>query len=150
LRKALHAAEHASFCVSFSLSNWVLSSAVHHFVEFNVFTMLESDMAHAYYTESNRGMTATDTQKNAVYYVAKQVEGCLAALAGGSFSCRMVALAVHDASVCAVQYVCCNCWPLIPAHLAVRQALLARGVWGGAGAVLCAELPAGVEGQGAG
>lgn len=38
-----------------------------------MFTMLESDMAHAYYTESNRGMTATDTQKNAVYYVAKQV-----------------------------------------------------------------------------
>ena len=30
-------------------------------------------MAHAYYTESNRGMTSTDTQKNAVYYVAKQV-----------------------------------------------------------------------------
>ncbi|EFN58834.1 hypothetical protein CHLNCDRAFT_20118 [Chlorella variabilis] len=46
--------------------------SVHHFVEYNVYSMLESDMAHAYYTESNRGMTSTDTQKNAVYYVAKQ------------------------------------------------------------------------------
>lgn len=36
--------------------------------------MLESDMAHAYLTESNRGMTATDTQKNTVYYVAKQMK----------------------------------------------------------------------------
>lgn len=35
--------------------------------------MLESDMAHAYHTDSNRGMTSTDTQKNSVYYVAKQV-----------------------------------------------------------------------------
>ncbi len=47
--------------------------AVHHFVEYSVFTMLESDMAHAYHTDSNRGMTSTDTQKNSVYYVAKQV-----------------------------------------------------------------------------
>ena len=35
--------------------------------------MLESDMAHAFLTPSNAGMTATDTQKNAVYYVAKQM-----------------------------------------------------------------------------
>ena len=34
--------------------------------------MLESDMEHAFLTASNREMTATDTQKNAVYYVAKQ------------------------------------------------------------------------------
>lgn len=48
-------------------------STVHYFVEYNVFTMLESDMAHAFLTESNRGMTATDTQKNMVYVVAKQM-----------------------------------------------------------------------------
>jgi urate oxidase len=35
--------------------------------------MLESDMAHAFLTESNAGMTATDTQKNTVYYIAKQM-----------------------------------------------------------------------------
>lgn len=35
---------------------------MHHFVEFNVSTMLESDMAHAFLTPSNEGMTATDTQ----------------------------------------------------------------------------------------
>lgn len=29
-------------------------------------------MAHAFLTESNAGMTSTDTQKNSVYYVAKQ------------------------------------------------------------------------------
>jgi urate oxidase len=46
---------------------------VHRFVEFKVDTMLESDMAHAFLTPSNAGMTATDTQKNAVYYVAKQM-----------------------------------------------------------------------------
>ena len=49
-----------------------LSRAVHHFVEFNVSIMLESGMEHAFLTPSNRDMTATDTQKNAVYYVAKQ------------------------------------------------------------------------------
>lgn len=43
------------------------------FVEWKVDTMLESDMAHAYKTPSNAGMTATDTQKNTVYYVAKQL-----------------------------------------------------------------------------
>lgn len=35
---------------------------MHHFVELNVATMLESDMEHAFLTDSNRGMTATDTQ----------------------------------------------------------------------------------------
>ena len=30
-------------------------------------------MAHAYLTDSNRGMTATDTQKNTVYYIAKKM-----------------------------------------------------------------------------
>ncbi|KAL0019218.1 hypothetical protein WJX77_010006 [Trebouxia sp. C0004] len=34
--------------------------------------MLESDMAHAFTGGSNADMTATDTQKNTVYYVAKQ------------------------------------------------------------------------------
>lgn len=38
-----------------------------------MFTTLESDMEHAFLTSSNAGMTATDTQKNAVYYVAKQL-----------------------------------------------------------------------------
>lgn len=45
----------------------------HTFVEWTVDTMLESDMEHAYKTESNAGMTATDTQKNTVYYVAKNL-----------------------------------------------------------------------------
>jgi urate oxidase len=45
----------------------------HTFAEYEVDTMLESDMAHAYTTDSNKGMTATDTQKNTVYYVAKQL-----------------------------------------------------------------------------
>eukprot|EP00201_Polytomella_parva_P021528 CAMPEP_0175042350 /NCGR_PEP_ID=MMETSP0052_2-20121109/2510_1 /TAXON_ID=51329 ORGANISM="Polytomella parva, Strain SAG 63-3" /NCGR_SAMPLE_ID=MMETSP0052_2 /ASSEMBLY_ACC=CAM_ASM_000194 /LENGTH=301 /DNA_ID=CAMNT_0016305143 /DNA_START=64 /DNA_END=969 /DNA_ORIENTATION=- len=45
---------------------------VHHFVEWNVFTMIESPMEHAFYTESNEGMTPTDTQKNNVYVVAKR------------------------------------------------------------------------------
>lgn len=47
--------------------------AVHHFVEWSVDCMLESDMAHAFLTPSNAGMTATDTQKNTVYYVAKKM-----------------------------------------------------------------------------
>lgn len=47
--------------------------AVHYMVEWMVHTMLESDMAHAFLTSSNAGMTATDTQKNTVYYVAKQM-----------------------------------------------------------------------------
>ena len=39
---------------------------VHHFVEWTVRTMLESDMAHAFIEGSNADMTATDTQKNTV------------------------------------------------------------------------------------
>lgn len=42
------------------------SSVRHHFVEWTVETVLESDMAHAFLSSSNAGMTATDTQKNAV------------------------------------------------------------------------------------
>ena len=38
----------------------------HHMVEWTVFTMLESDMAHAFKDGSNTDMTATDTQKNTV------------------------------------------------------------------------------------
>jgi urate oxidase len=45
---------------------------VHHFVEWSVNTMLDSDMAHAYLKGENTDMVATDTQKNTVYYVAKQ------------------------------------------------------------------------------
>ena len=48
---------------------------MHVFVEYNVYLMLESDMAHAFHTDSNKGMTSTDTQKNTVYYVAKKVGG---------------------------------------------------------------------------
>ena len=39
---------------------------VHHMVEWTVFSMLESDMAHAFIDGSNADMTATDTQKNTV------------------------------------------------------------------------------------
>ena len=39
---------------------------VHHFVEWTVHTMLESDMARAFTEGSNIDMTATDTQKNTV------------------------------------------------------------------------------------
>jgi urate oxidase len=39
---------------------------VHHFVEWMVHTMLESDMEHAFIDGDNTGMTATDTQKNTV------------------------------------------------------------------------------------
>lgn len=46
---------------------------VHHMVEWNVFTMLESAMEHAFLTPSNAGMTSTDTQKNTVYVVAKRM-----------------------------------------------------------------------------
>lgn len=51
----------------------ITTPAVHYFVEFTVYAMLESDMAHAFLTESNRGMTATDTQKNMVYVIAKSL-----------------------------------------------------------------------------
>ena len=36
--------------------------STHHFVEWQVQSMLESDMAHAYTSASNEGMVATDTQ----------------------------------------------------------------------------------------
>lgn len=58
---------------------------MHHFVELRVHTMLESDMEHAYLTESNEGMTATDTQKNCVYYVAKQASS--EGIAAGKDTC---------------------------------------------------------------
>lgn len=45
---------------------------VHHFAEWTVHTMLESDMAHAFLEGSNTDMTATDTQKNTVYFIAKK------------------------------------------------------------------------------
>ena len=38
----------------------------HYMVEWTVFCMLESDMAHAFLEGSNTDMTATDTQKNTV------------------------------------------------------------------------------------
>ena len=40
---------------------------VHHFSEWAVYCMLESDMAHSFRTGSNTDMTATDTQKNTVW-----------------------------------------------------------------------------------
>ncbi|GLI59081.1 hypothetical protein VaNZ11_000768 [Volvox africanus] len=46
---------------------------VHHMVEWNVNTMLESDMGHAFFKGENTGMTATDTQKNTVYVVAQRM-----------------------------------------------------------------------------
>jgi urate oxidase len=42
--------------------------SVHHFVEWMVHTMLESDMELAFTDGDNTGMTATDTQKNTVRY----------------------------------------------------------------------------------
>ena len=39
---------------------------VHYMVEWSVHVLLESDMEHAFLTPSNKGMTATDTQKNTV------------------------------------------------------------------------------------
>ncbi len=44
----------------------------HHFVEWMVEVIIESDMAHAYKTHSNEGMTTTDTTKNQCYVVAKR------------------------------------------------------------------------------
>ena len=49
---------------------------VHHFVEWTVQTMLESDMAHAFIEGSNTDMTATDTQKNTVL-ISNPRELCL-------------------------------------------------------------------------
>ena len=47
------------------------SSGVHKFAEYSVDTVLLSAMEHAFVQGSNEGMTATDTQKNTVYYIAK-------------------------------------------------------------------------------
>lgn len=47
--------------------------SVHYFVEWMVHTMLESDMERAFTDGDNTGMTATDTQKNTVYVVAKRM-----------------------------------------------------------------------------
>lgn len=45
---------------------WRRADGTHAFAEWSVDTVLESAMAHAFETPSNAGMTATDTQKNAV------------------------------------------------------------------------------------
>lgn len=68
-----HLAEHQHGKSQVRVGRVWRDGATHTFVEWNVDTMLESDMAHAYLTESNAGMTATDTQKNTVYYVAKRL-----------------------------------------------------------------------------
>lgn len=46
-------------------------AGVHKFAEYAVDTVLLSAMEHAFVQGDNSGMTATDTQKNTVYYVAK-------------------------------------------------------------------------------
>jgi hypothetical protein len=46
---------------------------VHHFVEWMVEVLIESDMEHAYKTASNEGMTTTDTTRNQCYVVAKKM-----------------------------------------------------------------------------
>lgn len=46
---------------------------VHHMVEWTVNTMVDSDMEHAFLFGDNTGMTATDTQKNTCYVVAKRM-----------------------------------------------------------------------------
>ncbi|KAL6762326.1 hypothetical protein V8C86DRAFT_2520231 [Haematococcus lacustris] len=45
----------------------------HHFVEWQVATMLESSMEPAFKQGDNSGMTATDTQKNTVYVIAQRM-----------------------------------------------------------------------------
>jgi urate oxidase len=67
---AAHA--HGKACVRVGRA-WRDEGGVHHFREWSVSTRLESDMAHAFLTPSNAGMTATDTQKHAVYHVAKRL-----------------------------------------------------------------------------
>ena len=52
---------------------------IHHFVEWKVATLLESDMAHAFLEGNNADMTATDTQKNTVRGVERG-PGCLPCL----------------------------------------------------------------------
>jgi urate oxidase len=44
------------------------------FVEWTVDTVLDSAMEHAYLEGTNTGMTATDTQKNTIYYMAKKMK----------------------------------------------------------------------------
>ncbi|KAG2445842.1 hypothetical protein HXX76_000446 [Chlamydomonas incerta] len=46
---------------------------VHHMVEWDVYTMIDSDMEHAFLNGDNTGMTATDTQKNTVYVIAQRM-----------------------------------------------------------------------------
>jgi len=53
---------------------WREPSGRNVFAEYEVKTTLLSAMEHAYVAGSNEGMTATDTQKNMVYYVAQQLE----------------------------------------------------------------------------
>lgn len=53
---------------------WRLADGTHRFVEWQVATMIESDMELAFTDGDNTGMTATDTQKNLVYYVAKRMD----------------------------------------------------------------------------
>lgn len=45
---------------------WRLPDGTHRFVEWQVATMVESDMELAFTDGDNTGMTATDTQKNLV------------------------------------------------------------------------------------
>mmetsp|Transcript_66958 Transcript_66958/g.212004 ORF Transcript_66958/g.212004 Transcript_66958/m.212004 type:complete len:302 (+) Transcript_66958:81-986(+) len=45
---------------------------VHHFVEWTVEVLIESDMEHAFLHGSNTDMTPTDTVKNTCYYIAKK------------------------------------------------------------------------------
>ena len=51
---------------------------VHHFREWQVHSMLESPMEHAFISGDNTGMTATDTQKNTVRLVSSLVSALLA------------------------------------------------------------------------
>lgn len=61
---------------------WRLPSGEHVFVEWQVATVLESDMERAFTDGDNTGMTATDTQKNLVRFVFLIV-GVLAGRRGG-------------------------------------------------------------------
>lgn len=47
--------------------------ATHHFVEWTVNCMVDSPMEKAFIVGDNTGMTSTDTQRGAVYYVAKKL-----------------------------------------------------------------------------
>ena len=65
---------------------------VHHMVEWNVNTMLDSDMAHAYVKGTNTGMTATDTQKNTVGAKRGLYTGAASPQRNPAPWCAMVAL----------------------------------------------------------